>query len=462
MEWLNTYGSAGASPSRLDSASQRTFIDEVEWLVVYGSAGASPSRLDSPSQRTFLGTNGHESPYYKLQNHLQNLFRPLTTCVPSERRLGQIMKEIMGIQRLEATTRRSRCNGDNWHMTWANDDKQYVGLCDGGGWPDAPGYTGERYNTRVFALSGDAENHTVEHLPNFPDLLIHPPPNCNRYYGFGILALDGHIYHFLSTPNHPFHLPDARFVGGKLIYSPDSGRSWHNQDGTTLRWESWDERGQGNMAFFCEPGDAFSLFTILQMGKNYEHNTDRYVYICAPNGNEEGTMNQLVMLRVPKGEVLNREAYEYFVSVNSDGTANWSADINARGVVCSFPSGWVNTKVHPYSWHPSVVYNAPLDVYMMANWGMGCSSDGMWFGKPSYLGFWTAANPWGPWTQIHEELAWTPDDDPGARAYQPQISPKWISEDGKSFWLVFTDFQVLDGKRPYYSFNYQEVKILAR
>ena len=30
---------------------------------------------------------------------------------------------------------------------------------------------------------------------------------------------------------------------------------------------------------------------------------------------------------------------------------------------------------------------------------------------------------------------------PAARAYQPQISPKWIAQDGKLFWLVWTDFQ---------------------
>ena len=82
----------------------------------------------------------------------------------------------------------------------------------------------------------------------------------------------------------------------------------------------------------------------------------------------------------------------------------------------------------------------------MANWGMGSAPDGEWFGKPSYLGFWTAPNPWGTWTQIHEETAWTPDKDPAARAYQPQIAPKWIAQDGKSFWLVWTDFQKKDDK----------------
>ena len=72
-----------------------------------------------------------------------------------------------------------------------------------------------------------------------------------------------------------------------------------------------------------------------------------------------------------------------------------------------------------------------------------------------------------------------------ARAYQPQISPKWIAEDGKSFWLVWTDFQntsefaptlgkafaakrhedfmrlMIESRRhrPYYAFNAQRVDL---
>ena len=371
------------------------------------------------------------------------------------------MKEIKGIERLEDTTLRIGGVGDNWHMTWAANDKQYAALCDGSGWPDVEGYDGSSYNARVYAIDGDPPRPRFEHLPGYPDLLSEDAPNVNRYYGFGILALDGCIYSYLSTPNHVFREPDARFAGAKLIYSPDDGLTWKNQDGSPVRWESWEERSRENMAFFFEPGDAFSLLTVLQMGQNYEHNTDGYVYVYAPNGNAEGTMNQLVMFRVRKEDILDRSAYEFFAGRGPSGAAEWSRDTNERAAVHTFPSGWVNTKVHPYSWHPSVVYNAPLGVYLMTNWGMGCSPDGMWFGKPSYLGFWIAEQPWGPWTPVHEDTAWTPADDPDARAYQPQISPKWIAEDGESFWLVWTDFQVLDGKRPYYSFNMQKARILT-
>ncbi|MGI8754975.1 MAG: hypothetical protein ACR2MB_03775 [Acidimicrobiales bacterium] len=212
------------------------------------------------------------------------------------------------------------------------------------------------------------------------------------------------------------------------------------------------------MAFFNEPDEAFSLLTVLQMGPGYAHNRDGYVYLYAPNGSKEGDMNQLALCRVPRGRILERAAYEYFVALDDGGSASWSGDINARGAAHTFPSGWVNTGGHPYAWHPSVVYNEPLGLYLMVNWGMGTNEAGGWFAKPSYLGFWTAPQPWGPWTQIHEETAWLPMGEDSERAYQPQIIPGWIAPDGKSFWLVWTDFQS-GGTLPYYCFNCQQVEL---
>jgi hypothetical protein len=372
--------------------------------------------------------------------------------------------KIVGLRRLDETVARLGGNGDNWHMSWTADDRMVAGLCDGDAqpWPNVPH---RAFNSRLISIRGVPPQLEFGDVSGYPELLVGPGPRyVSRYYGFGILALDGAIYQFLSTPDRPFDTkkPHPRFIGAKLIYSPDNGATWHNQDGRApVRWEVWEDRSKKNMAFFEEPGDAFSLLTVLQMGQNYEHNEDGYVYVYAPNGNSEGTMNQLVMFRVPKDRILERDAYEFFVARRPDGIAEWSRDIAERGVVHTFPAGWVNTQIHPYSWHPSVVYYKPLGVYLMANWGMGTGAHGMWFGKPSYLGFWTAAHPWGPWTQIHEEKEWMPAGDRNARAYQPQIAPKWIAPDGRSFWLVWTDFQVVDGKRPYYAFNTQKVELMT-
>jgi hypothetical protein len=347
---------------------------------------------------------------------------------------------VKGVKRRDETIVRLGGNGDNWHMSWAGDDSQVVSLCDGSGWP---GTRRQLYNSRLYRILGSPPEVRFEDVPGYPDLLSESdkPGGFSRYYCFGTLALDGSIYQFLSTPNVPFDQPDPRFVGAKLIFSPDGGVTWCNQDGTApVVWEPWDTRSRENMLFFEESQEAFQLLTVVQMGKNYEHNSDGYVYVCSPNGNSDGTMNELVMFRVESDRILDRDAYEYFAG-SQNGNASWTHDIDGRAVVHTFPPGWVNTKVHPYAWQPSITYNEPLGVYLMANWGMGCAPDGMWFGKPSYLGFWAAPDPWGPWDQIHEETAWTPGGDSRARVYQPQIAPKWIAPDGKSFWLVWTDFQ---------------------
>jgi len=354
------------------------------------------------------------------------------------------ISRVKAAVRREESTLRLGGMGDNFHMSWAGDGRQIFALCDGLGWADQPK---EFYNSRLYSVAGDPHGAKIDECSGYPPLTgVLNTENMMRYYGFGTLAVDGRIYQYLSTPNHQFSrdsvpLPGARFIGAKLIYSPDNGRTWRNQDGSTpVTWERWEQRSRDNMVFYEESRDAFSLLSVLQMGRNYEANNDGYVYVYSPNGNVDGEMNELVMFRVPKAKILDRGAYEYFAGLRH-GRATWDHDIAGRAVVHRFPLGWVNTAFHPWAWMPSVTYNVGLGVYMMASWGNGCSADGVWFSKPSYLGLWLSTTPWGPWVQIHEENSWTPMSDSHARAFAPQISPKWVSDDGKSFWMVWSDFQ---------------------
>ena len=56
-------------------------------------------------------------------------------------------------------------HGDNWHMTWSDDGRQYVAWGDGRGF--APAALPTR-NNGVAVLSGDADDFTVENLQGYP------------------------------------------------------------------------------------------------------------------------------------------------------------------------------------------------------------------------------------------------------------------------------------------------------
>ena len=58
-------------------------------------------------------------------------------------------------------------SGDNWHMSWAGDDRQVVSLCDGYGWSETPK---GMYNSKLLSIAGGPEDATVSW--KFPDTRI--------------------------------------------------------------------------------------------------------------------------------------------------------------------------------------------------------------------------------------------------------------------------------------------------
>jgi uncharacterized protein DUF4185 len=351
------------------------------------------------------------------------------------------------------TIRRLGGDGAGYAMTWTGDGRQLVSVLDGPGWPENP--TDEYYCTRIFTVSGGPQDPGFTEVSGYPNISLYASlyNSAAFYYGWDLLAVNGRVYQYLSSfKNTPYiaarspyiaveetdRKSDLRYAGAKLIYSPDNGRTWCNQDGSTpVRLESQADQSRATLTFFEESQHAFSVLSFLQMGRDYEDNIDGYVYVYSPNGDTDGTINELVMFRVPKAEVLNRGAYEFYAGLRSDGSADWVGDIDARKIVHTFPRGWVNESI-PHTWIPSVSFNRALGLYMMLNWGSG---SGRFNAAPGYLGLWTAPKPWGPWTQVLEQANWTPAGDPSARAYMPRIAPKWISADGRSLWITWSDRQ---------------------
>jgi hypothetical protein len=81
---------------------------------------------------------------------------------------------IKSMIRREETIRRYGGNGDNWHMSWTADDRQYVSFCDGFGFS---GQSKLLYNCNVFVIEGGPQNARFHELPGFPFLASARVPN---------------------------------------------------------------------------------------------------------------------------------------------------------------------------------------------------------------------------------------------------------------------------------------------
>ncbi len=79
------------------------------------------------------------------------------------------------------------------------------------------------------------------------------------------------------------------------------------------------------------------------------------------------------------------------------------------------------------------------------------SGSRQWCGTDiKYLGIFDSPTPWGPWTAITQIDGWGGEEN----RFQPRIPSKWISEDGKTFCLLYSCFP----KGPY-QFNVQKCVI---
>lgn len=374
---------------------------------------------------------------------------------------------------------RSGDNGDNWFMTIGEDDALYVAQCDGRGWYKDDGNKRDFKNHQAWRITGGPDSSSFKAaMIDYPDYSrtglteIHGPiippdsviefPRGNKkllrdwnWYGYGIVSVDGNLFQFISHCGA--RLGWSWFDGIQLIWRPKGETEWKRWNGSDAhdrdRWLL--NEGGNQLMFFNEPDYAFSFISIAQYGKDYQENKDGYVYIYSPEGKLKAS--NLNMARVKKEDILNRKKWEYFTKINSSGEAEWvMGDISKRGIVHKFPEGWGF-----YSWSPSVVWNENLELFIMVTGGTQRPGTGDPMSNSPHiesgsLMFLYAEKPWGPWKQFYWKEHWQVGEDFN-RLYLPQLSPKWISEDGKTMYIVFSD----SGNRftTNYKWNMQEVKL---
>jgi hypothetical protein len=346
--------------------------------------------------------------------------------------------------------------GDNFCLTWAADGHQYTAVDDGCGFVETPhhGFNGH-WNNRVWRIKGGPHDFEGEFLPGYPDYpqsfphAVQSPTGRNDWYAYGAISVDGVIYQSLTLCEGDSFSP---FRGVKFLVSPDCGRTWQHANGRPA-WLGSHSRERAEMHFLDEDGPricAFSILEFLQYGRDCSLARDGYVYIYSPNGRPPFN-NQLNLARCPRGGILDRGRWEYFFGYRN-GAPHWTPHLGWRGIVHTFPEGY-----DWYSWHPSVIYNPGLDLYLMANGGTG--RDRTWMHTlPGTLCLLWSKTPWGPWTEFYRDENWVMDN-PDNRLYQPKLSPKWISADGRTLWLIFSDASHEWGKDGAGNYRWNAVEI---
>ena len=137
----------------------------------------------------------------------------------------------------------------------------------------------------------------------------------------GILMVDGILYLW------------ARNAGNaRLAWSSDHGLTW--------TWADW------------KFATSFGCPAFLNFGRNYGGARDHYVYIYSHDSDSAYLpADRVVLARVPKDRIRERDAYFFFKGRGSDGGPASSADLNERGAVFNHPGKCYRTSV---SYHAQI------------------------------------------------------------------------------------------------------------
>ncbi len=131
----------------------------------------------------------------------------------------------------------------------------------------------------------------------------------------------------------------------------------------------------------------------------------------------------MVMARVSKDSIRERQAYEFFKGLDAEGKPLWTKDIRDRGAVFVNPG---------QCYRGGISYNAGLKRYLWCQvLPFSTNAQGPRF--QGGFGIYEAPEPWGPWRTAYFTEAW--DVGPGETSRFPA---KWMSQDGRTCYLVFS------------------------
>lgn len=286
---------------------------------------------------------------------------------------------------------------DNWPITWGTDGDLYAAYGDGRGF--APG-TDRKLSLGFARIEGEADSFTGRNIRSPRGERTGDGPTGPK--ASGLLDVGGTLYMWVRN------LDNAR-----LAWSEDRGRTWQ-----------WGFRFE----------ESFGSPTFLQFGPGYQGARDTYIYVYSQDGPTAYASNdRLVLARVHRDSIRDRDAYEFFAGWSEGDSPRWSRALSERAGVFRQENGVRRSEV---------VYNAWMDRYLLALGFDGATPELMGTGTEGAWGLFDAPEPWGPWTTVYFTPRWDIAD-----THSYRLPAKWIQDGGRTVHLVFSG-------RPFEGTNY--------
>lgn len=329
-------------------------------IVVIPSLDLVVTRTGKSWKRT-LGANHYDV----LKPFLQPIVEATNEGAPIETRSAAPYPPSQHVGQLKwqssESIRRDAPGGDNWPITWMDDDSMLTAYGDGWGFPPKVERKLSLGFARINGGPGDFQGANVRSESG-----ERIGQGKNGVKASGLLMVDSVVYLL------------ARNAGNSQL-------AWSNDRGVSWQWSDWKfETGFGCPSF-------------VNFGRNYAGARDDFVYIVSTDSESAyHPADRMVMARVHREKLRERTAYEFLVSVGSDGKASWSKSIDDRGAVFEHPNRCYRGAM---SYHPALKRYLWCQTLPESTHPQGPRFQGG-------FGIYDAAEPWGPWTTVFFTEAW--------------------------------------------------------
>ncbi len=312
---------------------------------------------------------------------------------------------------------RRAIGSDIWPTTWAADGNLYAAWGDGGGFDGTEGskLTG-RASLGFARISGTPDAVDASSVTG-KNVWGQAPGFAEAQATFGGKVVD------LISINGVLYAQGGLWTAANCGCPDLTLRSGDNAAERTLAWS----RDLGKTWLLAPWVSAADLGSSLQFGKDYAGAFDpAHVYFYYQR-DVKSDSTHIYLRRVRSAEITADPAtpghFEYWAGLENSSPLWSTTEADAKAV-------FFDPHTEPATFAAaSVVYDAPLDRYLLAAWHGPATGQ---------IGFFEGQAPWGPWATVAYYDDWEGLNETAGEATGLSLPTKWISSDGRTLWAVFS------------------------